>query len=357
MNKKAVIVELGSSHEECIYSQILFLKKKDWETDLLLSSVLKERTKHLPGNKIYFDLGKDTYHDILNLMRMRTFIIKKKITKVILNSAHGIMVRNLLLFPYPKEIEFIGVVHDAGKIINSKNQKFINRKIKKYFVLSDYVLDFVRSLKIKDIKFESFYSIFQPDYFSNEISKTQNEFWVCVPGRVEQKRRDYSTLLKNLAEIKLYDNIKIILLGRVDDKFKPELKSTLEKLNLNRQIILFDKFISNEIFYAYLQMSDLVLPLIHSTDIWFTKYSKTQISGSYNMAYTYRLPMLCENSFSVYKDFNDTSFFYESKNLIEIINELYADKKFFLSAKNKMYNQAKWNFDYQGKKYNEFIEF
>jgi len=356
MNKKAAIIELGTSHEECFYSQILFLRKGGWEVDLLTSSILRDRTRHLPVNKIFFDFGKGIYHDIVNLMRIRKFIIKKKITKVILNSAHGILVRNFLLFPFPKEIEFIGVIHDAGKILNSSNQKFINKKVQKYFVLSDYVLDYIHSLKLKEQRFESFYPIFQPDYFSNKIIKPENEFWICVPGRVEQKRRDYNTLLKNLNEIKLSNNIKIILLGRIDNKIKPELRSTLEKLNLNNQFILFEKFISNEIFYKYLQMSDLVLTLIHPTDIWFEKYSKTQISGSYNMALTYKIPMLCEKSFSDYEDFKDTSFFYEKENLIDKINELSADREYFLSEKNKMYKQAKWNFDYQSKKYIDFIE-
>jgi hypothetical protein len=356
MNKKIAIIELGSSHEECFYSQILFLKKEGWEIDLLISSILKERTEYLPVNKIFINFGKGAYYDIINLMRIRKFIIKKKINKVILNSAHGIQVRNLLLFPFPEETEFMGIIHDASKILNSTNQKFINKKVKKYFVLGDHVLTYLHALKLKDKKFESFYPIFQPDYFSNEVNKPQNEFWVCVPGRVELKRRDYNTLLKNLADTKLLNNIKIILLGRIDSKFKPELKSSLEKLNLTNQFILFENFIPNKIFYSYLQISNLILPLIHPADVWFEKYFKTQISGSYNMAYTYRLPMLCEKSFSVYEDFKDTSFFYETKNLIEKINKLSANKEFFLSTKSKMYNQDKWNFDYQLKKYINFIE-
>ncbi|OGU70188.1 MAG: hypothetical protein A2V93_03930 [Ignavibacteria bacterium RBG_16_34_14] len=356
MIKKAAIIELGSSHDECFYSQILFLKKAGYEVDLFCSSVLKERTIHLSVNTIFFDFGKSAYTDIINLTRIRKFVIKNEINKVILNSAHGILVRNFLLFPFPTEIEFIGVIHDAGKILKSSNQKLINKKVKKYFVLSDNVLDYIHSLEIEGKQFTSFYPIFQPDYFSAEINKPKNEFWICVPGRVEQKRRDYNTLLRSLTETKLSDNVKIILLGGIEDKIKPELKSTLEKFSLYNKFILFEKFIPNDVFYSYLQMSDLVLPLIHPTDIWFDKYSKTQISGSYNMAFTFNIPLLCEKSFSGYEDFKDTSFFYETKNLIEKINELSANREFFLSAKSKMYKHAKWNFNYQFKKYIDFIE-
>jgi hypothetical protein len=145
-------------------------------------------------------------------------------------------------------------------------------------------------------------------------------------------------------------------LGRINEKFKHELKISLEKLNLTHQFILFEKFIPNEIFYSYLQLSDLILPLIHPTDIWFDKYSKTQISGSYNMAFTYKIPMLSENSFSAYEDFKDTSFFYETENLVDRINYIAGNKEFYLSVKNKMYMLSKWSFEFQSKKYAEFLE-
>jgi len=211
-------------------------------------------------------------------------------------------------------------------------------------------------LNLKANKFESIYLIFQPDYSSSKIHKPEDEFWVCIPGRVEQKRRDYKALLNNLEKTSLSKNVKIILLGKIDDKLVDELKSSLIKLNLVNQIIVFDDFITNDIFYSYLKMSDLVLPLIHPENIWFKKYFKTQISGSYNMAFTYRIPMLCEESFSGYEDFKDTSFFYKPEDLIEKINELSFNKNFYLTATSKMYNLPKWNSDNQYKKYINFIE-
>jgi len=358
MNKKAAIIELADSHEECFYSQILFLNKAGYDVDVLCHTNLKDRTILLTtkANFIFYNFGKGLFNDLNILWQIRKYLIRNKIKKVVLNSADGIKVRNLLLFSYPVKIEFIGVLHDAEKVIMSVNQKFINKKVMKYLVLSDHVLEYINSLNLREKRFASFYPIFQPDYSSLKIQKPEDEFWVCIPGRVEQKRRDYKSLLNNLGKTSLSENIKIILLGKIDDKLNFELKSTLSKLNLDNQFILFENFISNEIFYSYLKMSDLVLPLIHPENVWFNKYSKTQISGSYNMAFTFRIPMMCEKSFSEYEDFKDTSFFYETENLITKINELVVNRDFFLSEKNKFYKLPKWNFEYQYKKYLDFID-
>ena len=340
------------------FHRCFFSKKAGYEIYLFCPSRLKERIKKFTFDvKVSFhSFSKNVLIDFRIFFSIRKSLIRNGIDKVIINSANGIKVRNFLLLPFPSKIEFTGILHDAGKIFASGNQNLINRKIKKYFVLSDHVLEYVRSLKLKNMSFESFYPIFQPEYSLNDINKPDNEFWVCVPGRVEQKRRDYRGLLKNLSVTNLSNSVKIILLGKIDEKFKPELKDFLQKLNLNDSFILFDEFIPNEVFYSYLQLSNIVLPLIHPEDIWFEKYFRMQISGSYNMAFTYKIPMLIEKSFSSYEDFTDTSFFYETEKLINKINQLSADKDFFTSSKKKMYKLDKWDFDYQYKKYLEFIE-
>ncbi len=358
MDKKAVLIEISTAHDECLYSQLCFLRDSGYEVELICSSVLKENVSVIASGftTTFFSFGKNVISDFKNLLNIRRYLLRNKFSKVIFNSADGIKIRNLLFFPFPKEIEFAGILHDSEKVIRSGNQKFINKKIKKYFVLSDYILDYVRSLNLEKQKFESTYIIFQPEYDSIKISKPADEFWVCIPGRVEQKRRDYNQLLKNLSQTRLNEKVKIILLGTSDDKFKIQLKEIINKLNLTKQFILFEKFLDNETFYSYLKLSDIVLPLIHPSAVWFNKYFRTQISGSYIMAYTYKIPLLCEKSFSIYEDFNDTSFFYEVDNLIEKINEFASDKNHFIKKKGSMYQLPKWNYDFQKDKYIKFLE-
>ncbi len=358
MNKKAALIEIGTAHDECLYSQLCFLKDSGYEVDLICSSVLKEKVTLIASGftTTFFGFGKNIIGDFKNLLNLRRYLLQNKFSKVILNSADGIKIRNLLLFPFPKEIEFTGILHDSEKIIKSGNQRFINKKVKKYFVLSDYVLDHVNSLKLEKQKFESIYTIFQPEYDSIKISKPTDEFWVCIPGRAEQKRRDYNQLLKNLSQTRLNEKIKIILLGSSDEKFKLQLKETINKLTLMKQFILFEDFLDNNTFYSYLKLSDVVLPLIHPSAVWFNKYFRTQISGSYNMAFTYKIPLLCEKSFSIYEDFKDTGFFYEVDNLIEKINELASDRDRFMKMKSSMYKLTKWNYDLQRERYINFLE-
>ena len=358
MNKKAALIEIGTAHDECLYSQLCFLKDSGYEVHLICSSVLKDKVSPIASDftTLFFSFGKNIISDFKSLLSLRKYLIQNKFTRVIFNSADGIRIRNLLLFHFPGEIEFAGILHDSEKVIRSGNQKFINKKIKKYFVLSDYVLNYVNSLKLEKQKFESVYTIFQPDYDSIKISKPVDEFWVCIPGRVEQKRRDYNQLIKSLSQTQLNKNVKIILLGSPDDNLMQRLKETIEKLNLSKQIILFERFLDNKTFYSYLKLSDVVLPLIHPSNVWFDKYFKTQISGSYNMAFTYKIPLLCEKSFSAYQDFIDTSFFYEVNNLIGKINELASDKNKFIKEKSDMYKLQKWNYDFQKDKYIKFLE-
>ena len=358
MNKKAALIEIGTAHDECLYSQLCFLKNSGYKVHLICSSVLKDKISLIATDftTAFFSFEKNIINDFNNLLSLRKYLIQNKFSKVILNSADGIRIRNLLLFLFPKEIEFTGILHDSEKVIRSGNQKFINKKVKKYFVLNDYVLDYVNTLKLEKQKFESVYTIFQPEYDSIKISKTADEFWVCIPGRVEQKRRDYEQLIKSLSQTQLNKNVKIILLGSPDSNFKQKLKETIEKLNLTKQIILFERFLDNKTFYSYLKLSDVVLPLIHPSNVWFDKYNRTQISGSYNMAFTYKIPLLCEKSFSAYEDFKDTSFFYEVNNLVEKINELASDKNQFINQKSGMYKLKKWNYDFQKEKYIKFLE-
>ena len=358
MNKKAALIEISTAHDECLYSQLCFLKDSGYETELICSSVLKDKISSIASDFVttFFSFGKNIVSDFNNLLSLRRYLIQKKFNKVIFNSADGIRIRNLLLFTFPMEIEFAGILHDSEKVIRSGNQKFINKKVKKYFVLNDYVLDYVNSLKIGKQIFESVYTIFQPGFNSGEISKPADEFWVCIPGRVEQKRRDYNQLIRSLSQTSLNENVKIILLGSTDDNLKRQLKETIKKLNLSEQVILFEKFLDNKTFYSYLKLSDIVLPLIHPSAVWFDKYFKTQISGSYNMAFTYKTPLLCEKSFSTYEDFKDTSFFYEVENIIGRINELASDKNKFIKQINSMYKLPKWNYDFQREKYIRFLE-
>ena len=52
------------------------------------------------------------------------------------------------------------------------------------------------------------------------------------------------------------------------------------------------------------------MPLVHPSKPQFRKYLTEKISGTYNLAFAYKKPMLCPEDMAVYEDFKDTSVFY-----------------------------------------------
>ena len=112
--------------------------------------------------------------------------------------------------------------------------------------------------------------------------------------------------------------------------------------------IFFDNYISNELFHDYIMQSDFILPLIHPNVPYYDLYLKYKISGSYNLAFAYKIPLLIEQSFSEVMDFQENSIFYNYKNINNIFNLINKNSKEF-------YQHPKWEFEYQKEKYLSFV--
>lgn len=339
MNKKVAIVELSNSHYECIYSQIQFLLSDEgYDVTLICNETINNK---LIGNLKGVDVKLMEIRRGINLpfdiIRLRSYILKCKFDKVIFNTATGNIVKLLMLLPFPNQIEFLGIVHNIGKLRGSTNQDIISRKVKKYFVLSEYL----KENAPPNYNIEYFYPMFFPKAEHIEIDKKEDEIWICIPGQIERKRRDYEGLFELLAKHKLNKNIKFILLGSGDSAF---IKSNLEKLGLESQFVWWNSYVGTPIFENYLNKCDYILPLIHPNHKSFLLY-KNQISGTFNLAYGYGKKMLMEVSFQEIKDFSG-SVFYETDSLIEVINSLeknvsnpYINERFsFIFNKSKYIN-------------------
>ena len=129
----------------------------------------------------FYSFGNGIISDFNNLLNIRRYLIEKNIKEVIFNSADGIRIRNLLLFPFPKEMEFAGILHDSEKVIRSGNQKFINKKVKKYFVLNDYILDYIHSLKLEKQSSRALPGFPTGIWFGSNL-KPPGEFRICIPA-------------------------------------------------------------------------------------------------------------------------------------------------------------------------------
>ena len=79
------------------------------------------------------------------------------------------------------------------------------------------------------------------------------------------------------------------------------------------------------------------------------KYMTEKISGTYNLAFAYKKPMLCPEEMAVYEDFRDTSIFYTYDNFECFINGLSNNGTFSL------YRLEKWKEEVQQNRLIEFI--
>jgi hypothetical protein len=356
--KKAVLIEIGGSHTECLYSQILFLKNADFKVNIICSTNLK--SKILDFNTYLsvhdYSFGINQGNDWKNLIELKRYLINNRYDKVIFNTSSGNLIRNLLTFHFPKDLEFIGVIHDINKLTQSFTQKLINRKIKKYFVLNDYILDTFLS---KDrLSVESFYPIFHQNINKTPLSKPNGEFWICIPGSVEYERRDYLGLLKNLENENINDNIKFILLGTSKhfNSDAEDVKKRVHKLKIREHFLFFDNYIPDNEYQVFIEKSDVIMPLIHESHPMFKEINGFKISGSFNLAFAHKKPILCEESLNKFEDFKENGVFYTLESMVKVINDISSNIQKLEDLKQPMYKNPKWSFEFQKNKYISFLE-
>lgn len=349
---KIALIELGNSHDECLYSQVKYLQSDDSVMlTLFCNEVLSENLSHFNMVNTHFIKVGNGISQWKNLFRLAGKLTKEKYDKIILNTAQGSIIKKLITLSLFNRAEFIGTLHNTKKLKGSKGQKIISRKVKKYFLLNDFLVPKAhQNNDIQNLKFSSYYSIFFPKYSPNTIRKKENEIWICIPGHVENSRRDYLTLLEVLNSNKLNKNVRFLLLGNSSHKYGAGklLRKKIQELGIEKNFMLWKGFISPSDFHTYVAQSDYLMPLIHSNHASGELY-QNQISGCFNLAFAYKKPQIMEEYFNAYEDFRCNAIFYKKENLIETINSLTG------SSKMELYKEEKWDFKYQKKKYLEFV--
>jgi hypothetical protein len=349
---KVAVVEIGGSHDECLLSQFSALKQAKCHVTFIGTQDLWER------NTFFHDLV-DVFHPIsfskkavadFKIMRnLNRFFVNENIEKVLLNTAQGAHIRNLCLTASSK-VEFIGIVHTLNKFKGSFTQKLIHTKIKKYFVLNDYFLS--KIIPPKGIRISSFYPLEFP-HFDLTIQKSPSENWLAIIGGVENRRKDLVGCISLMKQLK-GESVKFIFLGK--SNFNSEevklFKEELAENELTDKVILFDKFVSSELFDAYLKQTDFIWPLVHPNTPSADEYFKNQISGAMNVSFAYKIPLLVhEVYFADWKDLH-YSFSYSVESFAECFKKAQADKE---KVKKALLETEKFTRHFQAEKYVDFI--
>jgi len=338
--KKILLVEVNPYHEECLYSQCLMAKHLGRDVMVVANSKSRERVKPFLReivNEIIFMPFGSGFKGTKALLRLYLLILSLKDVHVHFNTAQGNVVWKLFLLPFPKRTHVTGTIHNVEKLRKSIGQKIINRQIRGYMLLSDLLLP---EYKVSCKRYASVvYLVFYPRVDTIQIEKPQGEIWIVIPGAVSLNRRDFMSLFTSNA---IYpSNVKIILLGNINKGDGLLVKKVIHEKGLEQSFKTFENYVPDSTFYAYVEACDYIMPLVHPSKPKYAKYVSTKISGTYNLAIAYRKPMLCPLEMSGYEDFDDTSIFYDEKDIAKLFSSLknISSKGFF--------TLPKWSLDYQ----------
>jgi len=78
---------------------------------------------------------------------------------------------------------------------------------------------------------------------------------------------------------------------------------------------------------------------------------ENKVSGSFNLAFAYKKPLICEEKFSVFEDFRENGIFYHRQNMIDVINSSASQNE----NHHRFYRNEKWTFEYQSNRYLRFL--
>lgn len=357
MKKEVLLIEFNESHTEVLHSQILFLLNKSYKVYVWINNEAEFEDVYKGKVKIIREKTKISSLNIGLLYKVVRFVKKNKVKKIILNTAHGILIRNLCLLLLNSGVEVIGIIHQAHKLLKSSTQKIISRKIKKYFVLNDYVKEFIdkKTNKAYDI------NVFYPIFFSNMKLRESNlngKIIVTIPGKVIEKRKDYIFLVKSILNLReeLRNKFHFIFLGTLT---KNESAETLKFINENKIpeyfLKIYKKHVSEEEFNEVLQSSDYILPLIHPSSQSYNEYLSTEISGAFNTAFAFKKPLLMYDSFKEIDDFKKFALFYNESNFTKFLENL-SKHDSTRDIKKNYENYKKFDLEFQTENYIKFIE-
>lgn len=355
---KVALIEIGTSHDECLHAQIAFLKHYGCRVHLILSDKVQQRAGAIGGVDHCFVVPepRGVWSRLQAARRINRYLTAQDLRTVVFNTAHGKALRNLCLLA-DRRIRFAGILHGAGKVIRpSFTQWSISRRVQTYFVLNDYIRDGVRQTR-PTLALRSLYPVFLPGCEQQSVggidtsADTDDHFTVCIPGPVHQGRRDYSGLLRALTEHPLGPSVRFVLLGKCHQEDWPAITRRIDAMGLRDQFTLFDRFVEQEEFRRHLARCDAVMPLIHPSTPNFANYRTVQISGSFNLAFAYRKPLLMHRAFDDAEDFQRTACFYDETDLVDIVNHLASDRAALDRQRAILRTWEKLSFEYQAEQY------
>ena len=357
MAKKILLFEFSKSHSEFLYSQVLFLTAHGYDVHLWIS---QDSHFNLPDSVKLADLHKFSAGkngSLSMFSKLREYIGCHGIQKMIINTAHGKLVRNLALFFLFHPVEMIGVLHFGEKIGRSFTQCLISLKIRKYFTLNDYIVANLHESASK-YRFCVFFYLWFSDQFCQKTVRDDGQLRIVIPGAIDFARRDYFGLFEQIAQCaEKIENISFSFLGDCSSTEGKKLQSKAQELGIDHCCRFFTGFVPQDVFYRTIASADLIMPLIHPNTREYEAFTRFSISGAFNLAFGFKIPLLLySDRYNEYEIFKETAFFYLLEDLPELLVKL-RDNRQLIEEHAERYNSFdQLTFDYQSVNYVRFIE-
>lgn len=346
------LVEIFGSHDECLLSQMNAIKLSGKKLLFICSYEILSRNPEFNDyydKVVIVDMSGSKKNKSKEIKRIWQEIKEFEASKVILNTAQGSRIRNLCFKALFSKVEFIGIIHTTLKLKGSFTQKLISWKVKKYFLLSEFLLHSIP--KSKKVAIDYFYPIRYPKF--HVPFSSSDEIIIAIIGGMEDRRKDLTGLIQMIKSLKSA-KIKFVFLGK-SDRNNPEavrFGQFLKNEGLEDRITLFDSFVSQEIFDAHLKKANFIIPLVHPNTPSAKEYFRNQISGAMSVSFAYKIPMLIHENYEFIKEMNPAAFYYSLENFEDVL--LKSNKK-RAEKVAEMNSFEPYNIEFQEKRYISFL--
>lgn len=345
------LIEVGESHDECLYSQIFALKNSGRKVLLICTEKLRARNPHFEQHIFEYytvPLSDSGSKNMLAMKNVLKYMKGKNVSRAILNTAQGTHIRNLCLLARFSKIEFTGIIHTTRKFEGSFTHRVIGKKVKKFLLLSEHLLASVQ--KTDGVQLDYFYPIRYLDANRQRIDSDKLE--LTIIGGVEKRRKDLEGFVDMIKGTN--DSVRYTFLGKsnMKDDSVRAFQKRLKEENLESNVVFFDCFVSHEQFSEQLRRTDAILPLVHPDTPSAEQYFKKQISGAMNVAFGYKIPLLIHEAYRGIEEMKPACLYYEPTHFGTLLKD---NKGTLKDISERMTQNEKYNAEHQESRYLKFV--
>jgi hypothetical protein len=347
------LLEIGGSHDECLLSQMHAIKSTGRKILLITFTEILERNPEFNNyidDTLFVDMSGSKRERAKEVSRIWKKIKASKCEKVVLNTAEGNLIRFLCLKALFSKIEFIGIVHSTRKFERSFTQSIINKKVKKYFLLSENLLSSI-SPPAK-IKVDYFYPLRFPKI---DVVLEKKQKTIVIIGGVERRRKDMDGFVEIAQQVER-DDVQFIFLGKSDPTLEDvkDFQAAVTDKGLKDKVKTYDHFVSQSDFIAQIQNADLILPIVHPNTRSAEEYFKSRISGAMSVSFGYKIPMMLHQGYAEIEEMKVASFYYNMENFGKKLDQALDNIE---TKRAEMLAHPNYRVEFQEEKYLDFLFF